>query len=74
MVVVTLDLALGHVVADVIKAGKTGARDALDTMIRDQEMLLPPHEYHILVLEVVFEVVVREYVAHWLEWLEQCLL
>jgi len=60
MVIVTRNLPSTTLVTDVVEAGKTRARDVIDTMVGDQKVLLPPHKYAILVTKVVLEAILVE--------------
>ena len=64
MEVVTLDLRRRLLEADVVEAGERGPRDVLDGVVRDQEVLLPPH-VHVVGLRqrLVVEAVVVEVLA-----------
>lgn len=44
VIIVALDGSCAFLEADVIKAGKGGAVDVFDCVIRNQEMFLPPHK------------------------------
>jgi len=60
VIVVTRNLPSRTFVTDVVEAGKTRARDVIDTMVGDQKVLLPPHKYAILVTKVVLEAILVE--------------
>lgn len=60
VIVVTRNLPSRTLVTDVVKAGKTRARNVINTMVRDQKVLLPPHKNAILVTEVILEAVLVE--------------
>ena len=64
MEVVTLDLRRRLLEADVVEPGERGPRDVLDGVVRDQEVLLPPH-VHVVGLRqrLVVEAVVVEVLA-----------
>lgn len=75
VVVVAVNLARELVVANVVETCKACARDTLDTVIRDQKVLLPPHKDDTIVRVsvVVLELFLRERVRHVLEWFEESL-
>lgn len=55
------DYICGSLIAYVIKSRKAGAVDIIDAMIRDQELLLPPHIDEVFVIRVIHESIIVEY-------------
>lgn len=73
VIVVPIDLSCGFVVADVVESCKACSRDALDTVIRYQEMLLPTHKDARLLGKVVLGFVPSTRMHNIIEWLEKSL-
>ena len=57
--VVTLDAGGGLLEADVVEPGEAGTVDILDCAVRDQEVLLPPHEHVVRLLQLLIVETIR---------------
>ena len=57
--VVTLDAGGGLLEADVVEPGEAGTVDILDCVVRDQEVLLPPHEHVVRLLQLLIVETIR---------------